>query len=368
MCEANQACPVHLRFAGPGTAGQVVYSREEFQFFCSRIKHIVEYTGSISVRLLLLSARSTLVSGAAIFLVAAIGVAAHGQALSSAQVKSDLAVLSAADSINDSGPSGIVPATRGFNASMGTSSQHDSSNGWSWVLNPNAAYRFNNYFSMDAGTPIYVYVNVDDNVGTKAKPVYEQAIKHGAFGDTSISFEGDLSALTVDYNGTFTLGLPSGNTDYGLGAGQVTYNVNNHFEKDIGIFTPDIELGFGDTSNLVEQRVLKSYVAVGPMAHFQAGASVTLPWNMDFEADAYEQLPTSKDLVYSTTVKGKKKVTTAINQDPSEDNGFITSLDIPLTPHLTMSGFYNRSLRDHDDVAGFSFTFLLKGSPRSPEK
>ena len=101
------------------------------------------------------------------------------------------------------------------------------------------------------------------------------------------------------------------------------------------------------------------------MAHFQVGTLVSLPKGMAFEADAYEQLPTAKNLVYSTTVKGKKKVTTATNIDPSEDNGFITSLDIPVTPHMTMSGFYSRSLRDHDDVAGFSFTFLLKGQSQS---
>jgi hypothetical protein len=32
-----------------------------------------------------------------------------------------------------------------------------------------------------------------------------------------------------------------------------------------------------------------------------------------------------------------------------------------------MSGFYSRSLRDHDDVGGFSFTFLLKAPPQPPE-
>jgi hypothetical protein len=164
------------------------------------------------------------------------------------------------------------------------------------------------------------------------------------------------------------MGLPSGNTEYGLGAGQVTYNLNNHFEKSLGIFTPDIELGFGDTSSLIDQRVLKSYVAVGPMAHFQAGSSIDLPFNASLEADAYEELPLEKNVVYSTTGKGKKKVTTATNTDPSEDNGFITSLDIPVAPHLTLSGFYSRSLRDHDDVAGFSFTFLLKTPPRPVEQ
>ena len=117
----------------------------------------------------------------------------------------------------------------------------------------------------------------------------------------------------------------------------------------------------------MDQRVVKSYVAVGPLAHFQAGTAVYLPWNMSFEADAYEELPLAKDLVYSTTGKGKKKVTTSTNEGPAEDNGFITSLDIPLSRHVTMSGFYSRSLIDHDDIAGFSFTFLLKAPPRQKQ-
>jgi hypothetical protein len=271
---------------------------------------------------------------------------------------------SAGATTNDSGPTGIIPVARGFNASLGTSSQHDSSNGWSSVLNPNVAYRLNKYFSVDAGAPWYMYINIDADVGTKAKPLYQYSPKKSVFGDTSLSFHADATALTVDYNATVAMGLPSGNTDYGLGAGQVTYNINNHFERSLGIFTPDLELGFGDTSALVNQRVLKDYIAVGPLAHFQAGTSVDLPLRMSFEADAYEELPLAKDLVYSTTGKGKKKVTTSTNLDPAEDNGFTTSLDIPLSRHVTMSGFYSRSLRDHDDVGGFSFTFLLKAPPR----
>jgi hypothetical protein len=276
-------------------------------------------------------------------------------------------LINAAAAINDDGPEGIIPATRGFNASLGTSSQHDSTNGWSSILTPNMAYRFNRHFSVDAGVPLYMYVNVFGNVATVAKPVYAYNSRNGAFGDLSLSFEGDTNFSSIGYGGTVSLGLPSGNTNYGLGAGQVTYNINNHFERDIGRFTPDIEMGIGDTSALVEQRVLKSYVAVGPLAHFQTGTSVYLRWNCSFEADAYEELPLAKNLVYSTTGKGKKKVTTSTNEDPAEDNGFITSLDIPLSPHVTLSGFYNRSLRDHDDVGGFSFTFLLKPPPRAVE-
>jgi hypothetical protein len=315
--------------------------------------------------------RGRIFLASAIFLLAAPGPAAHPQSTPAARTSAtataeaeELEALSAAAAINDAGPEGLIPAVKGFNVSLGTTSQHDSSNGWSSILNPNLAYRFNRYFSIDAAVPVYAYINVYGNVATVAKPVYAYNSRNGVFGDTALSFEGDASFLSIDYNGTVSLGLPSGKTDYGLGAGQVTYNINNHFEKGWWYFTPNLEFGFGDTSSLVEQRVVKSYVAVGPMAHFQAGTAVDLPFHCRFEADAYEELPLDKNLVYSTTGKGKKKVTTATNIDPSEDNGFITSLDIPLVPNVVMSGFYSRSLRDHNDVAGFSLTFLMRPPPR----
>jgi len=289
----------------------------------------------------------------------------RAQAPAAAELE-ELSAISAVASATDMGPVGIIPITRGFNLSLGTSSQHDSANGWSSILNPNVAYRFNRHFSLDAYVPMYLSINIDENVGTTARPAFRYSPKKMVFGDTGVAFEGDTRFLKLEYSGVFALGLPSGNTDYGLGAGQVTYNINNHFEKNFRRFSPDIEVGFGDTSRLVNQRILKNYIAVGPMTHFQAGAWVDLPWNLSFEADAYEELPVKKEFVYSTTVKGKKKVTTATEVGPGEDNGFITSLDIPLSRHVTMSGFYNRSLRDHNDLAGFSFIFLMR-TPRPAE-
>jgi hypothetical protein len=278
-----------------------------------------------------------------------------------------LSSLSTAATIYESESEANSTAPRGFTAAFSTITQHDSSNRWSSLLAPYMAYRLNSYFSVDMSGLLYVRINIDANVGTKAKPLYAFAPKSGAFGDTTLAFHGNARVSSFDYTGTFSAGLPSGNTAYGLGAGQVTYSMNHHFDRSFNYITPDLELGFGDTSSLVDQRVLKDYISVGPMAHFQLGSSFNLPLRMTFEANAYEELPLDKNLVYSTTGSGKKKVTTATNIDPAEDNGFITSLDIPLSKTITMSGFYNRSLRDHDDVAGFSFTFVLAEPHSSSE-
>ncbi len=289
---------------------------------------------------------------------------ASAQALASGSIAEGGASASA--STNNSGPLGIVPVTHGFNASLVTSSQHDSSNGWSSVLTPGAAYRFNRFFSINSSIPIYASINIDENIGTKAKPVYVQTTKHGVPGDASLAAQFDTKGF-LDYTANLSLGLPTGSTAYGLGAGKPAGDFNNHFEKSFGIFTPDIEFGIGNSSNLIGTRVRKGYTAVGALAHFQIGSSIDLPFNMSFEADAYEQLPLTAATIYSATGKGKKKVTTITGTTSAEDNGFDTSLDIPFSRHVTLSGSYNRSIRSHDDVAGVSLTFLLKAPPRTEE-
>lgn len=278
-----------------------------------------------------------------------------------------LSSITAAAAATDTEPAGMIPVLRGFNLSLVTSSQHSSSSGWSSILMPNLEYRFNRHVSLNAGAPIYTYVKIYENVRTRTKPEYHYVPEGGAYGDTQLSLRLDMPARSIGYSAVVSMGLPSGNSKLGLGAGQATYDINNHFEKAFWRVTPELDLGEGDTSSLVDERIRKDYISVGPMAHFQTGLSVDLPWRFAFEADAYEQLPLSEDLVYSTTGSGKKKRTTVTNVGPAEDNGFLTALDIPLSSRVVMSGFYNRSLRDRNDLVGFAFTLHLRAPwRRSP--
>lgn len=279
---------------------------------------------------------------------------------------------SAAASSNGEGPEGIVPATKGPNASVGTTSQHDSTTGWTSLLTPNVAYRFDKHFSFNAGTPIFVYVNAAATTSTlvlgvpiaTTGPIKTRTV---LLGDTTLAGQFETHAKLLDYNVTATVGMPTGDYVHGLGAGQVTFEINNHFERAINdIFTPNIELGIGDSATLNNLRVRRDYVIVGKNAHFQAGMGVSLPFNMEFEADAYEDLPLATQTVTETSTNGKKGkqlrvMTTSSEESIGEDNGFLNTLDVPLSNHVTLSGFYNRSLRTKVDTAGFSLTFLLRG-------
>lgn len=286
---------------------------------------------------------------------------------------------SAAASSNGEGPEGIVPATKGFNASVGTTSQHDSTTGWASLLTPNVAYRFNTHFSFNAGTPVFAYVNAAATTSTLVLgvPIYSTSrlnTQKFLLGDTTLVGQYETHAKLLDYNVTATVAMPTGDYIYGLGAGQVTYEFNNHFERPVGeVFTPNIELGIGDSATLNNLRVRRDYVIVGTNAHFQAGMGVSLPFNMEFESDAYEDLPLAAQTVTTTSTNGKKgkqlKVTSKSTQESiGEDNGFLNTLDIPLNGHITLSGFYNRSLRNKVDTAGFSLTFLLRAAPKRQEQ
>jgi hypothetical protein len=275
----------------------------------------------------------------------------------------------------DAGPVGIVPATKGFNVSLATTSQHDSADGWQSLLSPDLAYRFDNHFSINVDVPVYLYINVVTTTqkkvaGVVVKTISGLATRHLLLGDTTFSLGFDAHNRFFDYNLTSTAGMPTGDDADGLGAGQATYAFVNHFEHPINeTFTPDIELGIDDNPNLTNTRVRKSYQVVGPSAHLQAGLGISLPWNLQFETDAYEELPIGTQTVTSTTTKGKKgkQVITTTQESVGEDNGFTNALDIPLNRHVTLSGFYNRSLRNKIDTAGFSLTFLLRPPPTEPE-
>jgi hypothetical protein len=277
-------------------------------------------------------------------------------------------------STNDAGPEGVVPAQKGFNASLNTTSQHDGAAGWQSILTPNVAYRMNRFLSVNLGLPVYTYQVVSRQTGTtKTKPstpIFSDVAEHSLLGDTSLTGEFSLNGRWLDYSLTGTLGMPTGDDADGLGAGQFTYTFTNHLEHAVNDWlTPDIELGIGDSPNLDDARLRKSYTTVGTGAHFQAGVNVSMWRGISFDSEAYEDLPLGTQTVTSVTSNGKKgkkaaTITTTSQKSVGEDNGFLNTLDVPLG-HVVLTAVYNHSLRNDDNTAGFGITFLLRAPKRS---
>ncbi len=277
--------------------------------------------------------------------------------------------VSSTASTNGDGPAGMVPFTKGFNSSVGVAGQHDSAAGWSSTITPDIAWRFDSHFSVNISIPIYDYV-ITSKV-PKGGTVAVAKIQKHVLGDTTIDGEFEAHPALFDYTLSTTVGAPTGDSSDGLGTGKWTYAFNNRFEHSLADWvTPALELGIGDNPNLNNTRVRKSYADDGMSAHFQFGFDIAVPFGADFETDAYEDLPIGSQTVTSATTKGKKGRQTATTTTPpgaGEDNGFLNTLDIPLTPHIKLSGFYNRSLRLHDDTVGVSLTFLLRAAPTAAD-
>lgn len=258
----------------------------------------------------------------------------------------------------------------GFNFSLDYTGQHNSATGWATIVTPTLSYRFNRHLSVDASVPWYATLNA--NVATTKAGVTTYPLKSGTnlLGDTDIVGHLEFVPRKLVYQLNTTVGLDTGNYRYGLSANTTTYNITNHADYELGPFTPDLEFGFGNSSALANTHVRKAYTAVGPLANFQAGTWIELPFNMGLDLEAYEDLPVGNQNVYGTITKKNKKgktVTKSILEGTgvAEDNGFNTELDLPLGHHFLLNGTYERSLVQGLDTVSAGITWTLR-APKIP--
>jgi hypothetical protein len=259
----------------------------------------------------------------------------------------------------------LVAPVNGFNFMLDQTGQHNSATGWAYIITPDLSFRFNRHFSVSALVPWYAMLNafVPKTVdGVKTYPLTEGK---NLLGDTITVGTYELPHNNLNYEATASVGFPTGDSRFGLSANTETYNITNHLDYVIGPFDPDIEIGEGNSSNLVNRVVKKPYVAVGPLANFQAGSSVDLPLGLNLDIEAYEELPIGNQNVYGTVTRKNKKgksVTTQVleGEGAVEDNGINTELDLPIGTHLMLTGTYERSLRQDLDTAAVGITWVLR--------
>jgi len=266
---------------------------------------------------------------------------------------------------------GVSTLLGGFNAGVSYFGVHNSAIGWFEVASPAVSYTFSPRFSADASTPIYLRRNVEGNIvppQTSAPLVLDQ----DDAGDTLIDFHANFIPLNFMDTVTASLTAPTGNRAVGFGAGQVTYDFDNHLQRYAGQAAFLLDLGVGDSSSLVNSLVTKNYTSVGKLAHFQTGMMVWIFRRYSLQSVAYEDLPFGSQTVYTAVNPprgagppgpGGSSTNVITSSGASEDNGFTTSVGIPLMSHLTLSGYYNRSLRQHEDTVSMGMTYVLRGTP-----
>ena len=259
---------------------------------------------------------------------------------------------------------GLSSTLHGLNAGVTTAGIHDAITGWATLITPALGYSFNDIFTVDVSVPIYFYRLAPTSA---ARPAANALLvrSRGEVADVIVAGHASFTPRLFQYQTTASVALPTGPAKNGLTTGRVSFDITNHFERTLWRLTPDLDIGIGDSATLVNRVTTKNYTSLGPLAHFQTGLGLALPLNLSFDAEAYEQLPIGDQKTYGPSRNGRTVIVTGRNI--SEDNGFITSLDVPTTRHVTFSAYYNRSLRFHADNVSVGVTYVLRTPPTQDE-
>jgi len=266
---------------------------------------------------------------------------------------------------------GVSTLFEGFNAGLSFAGVHNSSIGWYELATPAITYTFSSRFSADASTPVYLRRLVE-TTSPGPPPRETTSLDIDDAGDTLIAFHARFFPAAFRDMATASLSAPTGDRSAGLGTGKVTFDFNNHLEryfKQTGFL---LDTGIGDSSTLVNNLINQNYNSVGKLAHFQAGAIVWLFQRDYLQSVAYEQLPFGSQTVYGVTAPGRgangaspgsPNLNVVTSTGASEDNGFTTSAGIPITQNFMLSGYYNRSLRHHQDTVSAGVTYVFRSNP-----
>jgi len=254
----------------------------------------------------------------------------------------------------------VSPVSSGFNFGVSLFGVHDSYVGWYNVATPAASYSFSPRYSADVSMSIYPYRLAPNSAGTLL-------LAGGDLGDMLLEGHATFTPESLRDIATASMTLPTGNRTDGLGTGRVTFNFDNRLEyypaRYAGRTGFLVDIGGGDSSALANRLVTEDDEALGPLAQFQAGIVTWLSRGISLQSVAYEQLPIGDQKTYATVGRAPlPPVIVVSGHKVNEDNGFTTSLYVPLNSHTTLTSSYNRSLRLHLDTVSVGFTFSWKSS------
>jgi hypothetical protein len=255
---------------------------------------------------------------------------------------------------------GLSNTLHGFNAGITFAGTHDDYTGWATLVTLAIGYSFNDMFSVDVSVPIYFF-RLAPTTAARPKPKSLLDIERGEVGDVVIAGHIQLDRPLFQYQFTGAVALATGPRKNGLTTGRTSFDFTNHFEREFGRITPSLDIGMGDTTTLVNRVNLKDYSNLGPLSHYQVGIGVSLPRGASFGTELYEQLPVGDQKIYGAAVG--KKLPPVIGFNITEDNGLINSLDLPVGDHMSVSAFYNHSIRYRSDSVAIGYTFILRGAP-----
>ena len=256
---------------------------------------------------------------------------------------------------------GVGTLLHGLNAGITFSGVHDSSVGWYTVATPALSYAISRHYAADISFSVYPSREVQNN-DPGAPPNQQLVLATGELSDTFVGLHGTFNARKLRDTATASFTIPTGDNAEGLGAGKVTFDFSDHVEHYVRKTGLVLDFGIGDSSGLFNRLVTSNYTSVGALAHFQEGVVFWLFGHNSIQSEAYEQIPIGNQTLYTNPgPPGSSGVTVVSGNGLGHDSGVTTSVAIPLTSNLTLSGYYNRSFEQNIDTVSMGITYVLRG-------
>jgi hypothetical protein len=161
-------------------------------------------------------------------------------------------------------------------------------------LDTSTGYRFNKYFGVTAGLPVYF---VHDDASTTANG---QSLNSHGIGDVYFGPQFWASNKVFNFSSTLLATAPTGSVDDGLSSGRYTLDWNNHIDHSFKHLQPFVEAGIGNSiPNIGYQRPFTSYGTVG---HLEGGSLFKFNRYVAVGASGYGIFPTDDQRVFSRVV------------------------------------------------------------------
>jgi hypothetical protein len=233
------------------------------------------------------------------------------------------------------------------------------------ALNSSATYYFTDHFSARAGIPIYFdrsSASISSTTAVAAAPTFSSGI-----GDIFLTLRAAWKEPIINYASALTGTLPSGERSKGFSTGHFTFDWSNRFDRSFSRVTPFFDVGLANSVTDTPY-FMRPFATLGPLAHFEAGAGLSLPHMVQVTVSAYDIAPWGTQTLVSRVVgagsPGKSGTATHGRQfenahqtvgtaSLTHDDGFAVGLLVSPKSYLDLNVGYTRSAQYALDTISF---------------
>jgi len=271
-----------------------------------------------------------------------------------------LAILAASFLLTVSSPAQAVPPVaakttadeKGFTWTE-TYEGSGNTDGFITDINSTVGYIFDEHFSMDFGVP-YLFIRPSSSkTGTTSV---------AGMGNPYVGLRYSRKGPSLDFSTSLNGAVPAASSAKGLSTGRVTFDFDNHFGHEFGLFTPFFDVGLANS--VPDTRFLhRPYISLGKLAHFEGGSELDLGDKFSVSASGYYILPWGPQQVFVRCKKsspGSTKGGASLTRDDGVNLGF----DYNLSRFVDLSAGYSHSAYSVLNTVSFGVELNVASSLR----